>query len=233
MAAEWFVRIGDVAKGPISSEMLKQLAQKGKLTPTMLIRKGDSGNWIPASRVKGLFPQAVPETPQPVAEVTPPAVETTPEPVEPEAVAPAPQPQFSRKPAQTSPEADSGWLANGLVRFLLIVVGFIACVVVFFGIIIIGSLHTTPSDTLIGKWQMPDKPNRFEFFSDGNVMVTNAGGQIFLKWKRVDDNHIRIGMKANDGEAYEVTVDDTNLNIKSATGTPDQYRHVTRWEKER
>ena len=55
MPIEWYVRLGNVERGPISSEMLKQLALKGKIKPEMLLRKGQSGNWVPASRGKGLF----------------------------------------------------------------------------------------------------------------------------------------------------------------------------------
>ena len=44
---EWYVRVGNIAKGPISSEMLKQLAVQGKLKPEMLLRKGTT---VPGSR---------------------------------------------------------------------------------------------------------------------------------------------------------------------------------------
>ena len=56
MPTEWYVRLGNVQRGPISSEMLKQLALKGKIKPEMLLRKGPTGNWVPVNRVKGLLP---------------------------------------------------------------------------------------------------------------------------------------------------------------------------------
>jgi hypothetical protein len=64
MTSEWFVRINNVERGPISSETLKHLAMDGKVMPKTPIRKGASGDWVPAGRVKGLFDRVSHELPQ-------------------------------------------------------------------------------------------------------------------------------------------------------------------------
>ena len=78
MPIEWYVRLGNVERGPVSSEMLKQLALQGKIRPEMLVRKGQSGNWLPASRWKGLLP--VPVTERAPAAVPPPGPASRPGP---------------------------------------------------------------------------------------------------------------------------------------------------------
>lgn len=55
MATEWYVCIDSVESGPITSDRLKRLADEGKIHPDTLLKKGPSGGWVPASRVKGLF----------------------------------------------------------------------------------------------------------------------------------------------------------------------------------
>ena len=56
MATEWFVRVGDAEHGPFSSDVLKQLALKGKVVPDTPVKKGTDGHWVRAIAVKGLFP---------------------------------------------------------------------------------------------------------------------------------------------------------------------------------
>jgi hypothetical protein len=55
MATEWYVRVGNAEHGPVSSETLKRLAAEDRVTSATLVRKGSSGNWVSADRVKGLF----------------------------------------------------------------------------------------------------------------------------------------------------------------------------------
>lgn len=55
MAHQWFVRLGGKEHGPFSSSQLKQLARKGKISRDTEVRRGESGSWVPALRVKGLF----------------------------------------------------------------------------------------------------------------------------------------------------------------------------------
>ncbi len=66
MADDWYIRVNNADRGPLSSRTLKQLAVAGIFTPETLLKKGSSGHWSLASHVKGLFPQvaeqAVPQT---------------------------------------------------------------------------------------------------------------------------------------------------------------------------
>ena len=85
MAADWFIRVNNADRGPLSSRTLKQLALEGKVTPETLLKKGSSGHWCIASCVKGLFPavadhaapQSAPSAPQPVP--APPALAMPPQ----------------------------------------------------------------------------------------------------------------------------------------------------------
>ncbi|MCO6457106.1 MAG: DUF4339 domain-containing protein [Pirellulaceae bacterium] len=56
MAVQWYCRIGDQQLGPITADLLRQLAEQGQLTPDSLVRQGEAGSWVPASRVRGLYP---------------------------------------------------------------------------------------------------------------------------------------------------------------------------------
>ena len=56
MAAEWFCKIGEKKYGPWNDKQLKTVVAKGQLKPEHLVRQGSEGPWVPAGRVKGLFP---------------------------------------------------------------------------------------------------------------------------------------------------------------------------------
>lgn len=60
MVQQWFVRIGDVRKGPLSSRELAGMAQSGELRPTDVVKKEGAATWVLASQVKGLFPPSDP-----------------------------------------------------------------------------------------------------------------------------------------------------------------------------
>lgn len=95
MATEWFLRMAEGERGPISSEALKQLALEGQVTPESSVKKGASGNWVPASRVKGLFASTtdqISRPPMPQARPPMPKVTTV---VPSVAEAPASSPRFS------------------------------------------------------------------------------------------------------------------------------------------
>jgi hypothetical protein len=64
MAGEWFCKIADRERGPLSSAQLKSLAAQGELHPQDLVRQGTDGAWVPADRVKGLFSTVPPKMPQ-------------------------------------------------------------------------------------------------------------------------------------------------------------------------
>ncbi len=56
MAQEWYVKIGDESRGPVGAAKLKQYATEGRLKPDMQVRCGAEGPWVPANKIKGLFP---------------------------------------------------------------------------------------------------------------------------------------------------------------------------------
>lgn len=55
MAQQWFAKLGDEIRGPLSSVDLKQLAESGVLRQGSLIKLSDQSAWVQASQVRGLF----------------------------------------------------------------------------------------------------------------------------------------------------------------------------------
>jgi len=73
---DWFYRADTKIHGPIPGASLKQLADRGVLSPETPIRREDMAEWVQARAVKGLFPSSPPPpapTPAPPARATPPA----------------------------------------------------------------------------------------------------------------------------------------------------------------
>lgn len=56
MGQAWYLKHNGKTAGPVTSSQLKQLAAQDKITPQTRLRTGDDGDWIRASKVKGLFP---------------------------------------------------------------------------------------------------------------------------------------------------------------------------------
>ena len=67
MATQWFCRLMGSELGPYSASQMVDLVRKSRLTPEDLIRKGPTGEWVPAYRVKGLFEAAQRPAPTRVA----------------------------------------------------------------------------------------------------------------------------------------------------------------------
>jgi len=57
MSADWFCKIGEKKIGPLNGQQLKTVVAKGQLKPEHLVRRGSEGPWVPAGRIKGLFPE--------------------------------------------------------------------------------------------------------------------------------------------------------------------------------
>ena len=58
MSADWFCKIGEKKYGPLNDQQLKTIVAKGQLKPEHLVRQGSEGPWVPAGRIKGLFPSS-------------------------------------------------------------------------------------------------------------------------------------------------------------------------------
>ncbi len=61
--AEWYYIIGGQQFGPVSPSILKELAAKGELKPADLVWRPGLPSWVPARKVRGIFPPSPPEPP--------------------------------------------------------------------------------------------------------------------------------------------------------------------------
>ncbi|MHB1038446.1 MAG: DUF4339 domain-containing protein [Pirellulales bacterium] len=92
MTAQWYCRLGGREVGPLSSQQLLAMSHKGQISPDTPVRQGETGSWVAARSVKGLFSETPKKaaTRPPVAKplATPPPVPAAP--VVPDAVVPPP-----------------------------------------------------------------------------------------------------------------------------------------------
>lgn len=58
MSLDWYCEIDGQVEGPVTDQGLRQLARSGKISPTDRVRRGEGGEWLPASRCRGLFGNA-------------------------------------------------------------------------------------------------------------------------------------------------------------------------------
>jgi len=56
MKPKWYVQIGDHVYGPHTAAKLKEGAASGRLDRDTLVRRGETGEWVRAARIRGLFP---------------------------------------------------------------------------------------------------------------------------------------------------------------------------------
>ncbi len=54
---QWYYRRHGRQRGPYSPKEFKQLAVTGAIQPTDEIRKGDMEEWVPGTKIEGLFPR--------------------------------------------------------------------------------------------------------------------------------------------------------------------------------
>ena len=54
-SGNWYVRADNDVQGPFSVAALRAAAAAGQVRPESLVKQGVEGDWIPASRLKGLF----------------------------------------------------------------------------------------------------------------------------------------------------------------------------------
>ncbi len=100
MSRQWFVRRGNKEVGPLSAARLRELAASGKIGPDDKVRRDDREQFVPASRIPGLFPE-----------------DEFPEAIEEEYTAPLPPPRpAARKKKKKAPQKSSNmaiWLIVG------------------------------------------------------------------------------------------------------------------------
>lgn len=53
--SNWYVKRGEKRDGPYTSAQMKDMVLKGHLLPIDFVARGDGWEWMPASKVKGLF----------------------------------------------------------------------------------------------------------------------------------------------------------------------------------
>lgn len=58
MAGQWFYAASGGQAGPVDAAELRRLADEGALQPTDLVWREGMPEWVPANKVKGLFPAA-------------------------------------------------------------------------------------------------------------------------------------------------------------------------------
>jgi NAD-dependent dihydropyrimidine dehydrogenase PreA subunit len=58
----WYYARNGQSVGPVTSAQLRQLAESGTLTPADMILQAGTEKWVAASKVKGLFPTALPSS---------------------------------------------------------------------------------------------------------------------------------------------------------------------------
>jgi chitodextrinase len=56
MPTEWYYRASGTTVGPLSATELRRRALDGCVEPDHLVRRGREGPWVPAARLKGVFP---------------------------------------------------------------------------------------------------------------------------------------------------------------------------------
>jgi hypothetical protein len=58
MSERWFCKIKDKQYGPLSAQQLRAAAKKNLLSPNDAVKKGETGQWVRAGKVRGLFPES-------------------------------------------------------------------------------------------------------------------------------------------------------------------------------
>jgi hypothetical protein len=78
MASQWFYKVMAEEVGPVSITELRELAQRGAIVPDTLVANAPGGSWVPAERVRGLFPASITAPPPLNTPPPPPPVSASP-----------------------------------------------------------------------------------------------------------------------------------------------------------
>ncbi|MDB4766875.1 DUF4339 domain-containing protein [bacterium] len=107
----FYVQVMGEVQGPFSGKQVKELAATGRLFPDSFVKNGSDGNWVAADRIKGISFGQHRSTNATVGTSLPQTAKPT-----------KAKPKSKFQPSKTQ-TASSHSQANGLVRFLFILVG--------------------------------------------------------------------------------------------------------------
>jgi hypothetical protein len=120
----WYVKRDDKKYGPYTSTQLVEMAKKGQVLPLDWVAKGEAGQWMPASQVKGLFAAPVGRTPP----VSTPAA--TPQPTNAFAFDSESQPVQDAEVATTGRDRKKRTAKPSMLHFNKTILAAIACVLI-------------------------------------------------------------------------------------------------------
>ena len=130
--------------------------------------------------------------------------------------------------------AKQGAPSGTWIRLAGIVLAIVGVFLLFLAMIIVRGFFSTASDELIGKWEMVDGEGRAQFSSDGTARLTKRTGELYGKWKRLDDGRLKIEGRGSGGpwkEVYEVDIDGDDLTLTKPDDVAAKYKKVAAWKK--
>jgi hypothetical protein len=193
MADQWYYACQGQQVGPVSPEQLRQAAATGQLPATGLVWKQGMADWVPAQKVRGLFPSAVPTSPD-----TPPPLPTAIAALPQAAPVSTPAQPIAEQPPRQSLAAPPGGIPKASSTQRDQIVGGIAILVIV--LMIVGGIRSC-SGILGG----PEHPKLAAFH------------QVVAKWNNVPDE--LAGDKADrkwreELDALIKKFDETPLDVK-------------------
>lgn len=116
MATTWYIQKNNHNVGPLSAQQLRELALAGKLRGDDLVRKGEDGEFTPASRITNLFaPDQAATRPTPPPPRLSESHKPQPTPASPTSTTPSRRLRFSRKLAVIVPIAVVALVSAGVL----------------------------------------------------------------------------------------------------------------------
>jgi hypothetical protein len=111
MSAEWYYSVAGAEQGPVDGKALRALAERGDLAPGDRVRRGQDGEWVEASKIRGLsFAPVAPASPPPYRGYAELLTPYTPAPST--GASPAPLPGSGRVEYKVLHLKDSFWLGR-------------------------------------------------------------------------------------------------------------------------
>lgn len=242
MASEFYFARDEKKYGPFTAEQLKQFAASGRLLPTDkvwksdLIHKDGAEKWVPANRVKGLFPSG--EQQQPTARqanVPSPPVEEVPAVLPVESANPFEFEPPAHQEGNVAAQDQKSTLdpARG-IKALLVILGLV-CLIAFGQFIKPSSSPVKPSPEtkwIVNTWVSDNGGLRYTFHRNGKFEVTAlditlSGTYRLLDANSVETTFVHKGRTKRDVQKLMVTENSLTLwneEGESQTLRPALYR---------